>query len=801
MLAPLHFAPQPIEIVVKLLCAARTSMLKNHTLHLTKVVTVSTPIQHRSAKPGLVTSVALWSARHPWNSIVAWFLFIALTFSVSLFINTRQATSAELTTGESSRAIEMLADAKYEDPAVENIVIRNDSGGDIDLQRVQPLVDASLKQLESTSGVKEVRGPLPSTNGEALLVQAVISGNPDTADERMEPIEKTVEDLATQHAGYQISHVGYPSIAKEFQEWLNADLEKAGLLSLPLTLVILLVVFGAVVMALIPVVVGMAAVISAMGLWAAASQLVPDQGMVSHLILLVGLAVGVDYSLFYLRRFREERHRGVDKIDAIQISAHTAGHSVMVSGTAVTLSMAGLLLVQDAFFSGMAVGAILVVLVAMLSSVTVLPALMSLLGRWMDRPRVPFFWRLTNSNRPSKFMPALVRPVIRHPWISLGLATAFLAVLAAPVMGMSLKNTQVDDYPRSLVSMQKYDQMIKDYPDNSNTNQIVAHVADSRDTASLRSDLEKATQLIAEKPNLYGETAKPWISEDGQTMMLAVSVPHKLDSAEGRESVTDLRNRVIPGAFGDSQGVETAVGGNIAVNIDYTNNLNEKMPIVIGIVIALTFVFMFAVYRSLVVALGTVFLNLISTLASFGILTLIFQNTGAESLLGFESNGHIVSWVPILLFVVLSGLSLDYHVFVVSRIQENARSGMTMERSVLDGVVKTAGVVTSAALIMVAVFSVFGTLSFIEMKQIGVGLAVAILLDATVIRIVALPAILVAFRRFVWWPGKLQKKIDNSLPLTREQGGLELEEELDQLNRDSRSRNDDLISVGDGRQR
>jgi putative drug exporter of the RND superfamily len=711
------------------------------------------------AQRGLTTRIARWSALNPWKAVLVWFLLIAVTFGLSMVVTPRQATQSELMTGESRDAFQIADRGGYVAPAVESILVRS-AAGTPDLAAAEEAATELVRVLGGLPGVEQAYGPLPSDDGSALLVMAEMTGDPDTAAERVEPLLDATADVAVAHPDLTIEQVGPASIQQEFKEWLAKDVEKATLLSVPVTLVILLVAFGAIVMAGIPVVLALSSVASATGLWAVTSQVFPDQGMVMHLIVLVGMAVGVDYSLFYLRRFREERHAGRTNIDAIDIAAETAGHSVIISGTAVVLSLAGLFLVQDAFFSGMAAGAILVVLVAMASSLTVLPAMLAKLGRWVDTPRVPFVWRLSGGREP-RLMPALLRPVIRHPRTALLGSVLVLLALAAPTLGLSLKTTQMEDFPRSLETMQRYDTLVETFPGTSNTATVVVEVP-AGETAALAGRVEEIAARVEARPDLYSGVEEPWSSDDGRTTVVSVDVPHTVDSPEARDAVMVLRDTIVPETVAVIPGADYAVGGDIATDMDYTGNLLDKLPLVIGIVVAVTFVFMFVVYRSLAIALATVVLNLLSTAAAFGILTLVFQGTWAEGLLGFESNGHVVSWVPMLLFVVLSGLSLDYHVFVVSRIRENALSGMTVQRSVHGGVVRTAGVVTSAAIVMVAVFAIFGSLSFLELKQIGVGLSAAILLDATIIRIVTLPAIIVAAHRVLWWPGQVPPPGDDT---------------------------------------
>ncbi|WP_432560181.1 MMPL family transporter [Granulicoccus sp. GXG6511] len=705
---------------------------------------------------GPISRTAIWSAKHPWLALGVWLVLVVATFSISFTVQTKYATSTERITGESQQAARMVQASGKDEPAIEVVLVTKADGeafaetDPADLETAGTLKTA----IEQTEHVRSVAGPIPSDDRTALLYRASIDGDPETASQRLDDLRRTTADLGRDHPDLRIEQTGAGSMQADFQAWLGADLDKAAAISLPLTLVVLLIAFGALVAAGLPLVVGAGAVLSAMGLWAAASQLVPDQGTVAHVILLIGMAVGVDYALFYLRRFREEKHAGSGPIEATAIAARTAGHSVIVSGTAVALAMAGLLLMQEAIFTGVAVGAILVVLIAMVSAVTAMPALMRLLHRWVDRPRVPFAWRLTNGGKEPKALQAVLRPVIRRPLVALLAAGLILGAMAIPALGMKLKATTIEDFPRSLQSMQTYDRVTEAYPSNVSTARVVVETP-SDDRQDLLAAAQRINDRTTAQPEFFGNAAEPWVSADGRYLVMDVAIAHRPNADQARDAVKELRSTILPESLTGVDSPTHAVGGDVAANLDDSTNLTREMPWVVGIVIAMTFVFMLAVYRSLAIAFVTILLNIVSTLASFGLLTLIFQGTWAERLLGFQSNGHVVSWIPLMLFVVLSGLSLDYHVLVVNRIRENCRLGISTQRAVLEGVTKTAGVVTSAAAVMIAVFSVFATLTFVEMKQIGIGLALATLLDVTVIRLVALPALLVAFRKVLWWPGRL----------------------------------------------
>jgi RND superfamily putative drug exporter len=710
--------------------------------------------------------IAVWSATHRWTAIGLWAVVILLAAGITAFVSPREATSLDLGVGESGRAAQTATDAGHPDPVVENALITARSGT-LDTDAAGAAARSLVTKLGGLDEVASVTQPVTSKDGSAVLVRATMTGTEDDADANVPTLESAVASVQAQYPSLRVEEVGPASIDVQFQDWLGSQLGKATLLSVPLTLVILLVVFGAIVMAGIPVILGLSSVAAGLGLWAAASQLLPDPGTVVDLLVLVGMAVGVDYSLFYLRRFREEKSRGAGDVNAISIAAKTAGHSVVVSGLAVTLSMAGLFLVGDKSFSAMATGAILVVLVALVSSVTVLPAMLALFGRWAERPRVPVLWRLTGG-RP-RLVPAMLRKVLARPRAATIASVVVLVALAAPVVGISLASSDVQEFPRTLTTMQGYDRLVAEFPQGAAPDTVVAQVGAGQES-QLRAQVKALQTEVDRHPGVFAGTEKPWFSKDGRTAVVTVDVASGASAGSGspqaekdatdiaHDSVTTLRETVVPATLGTIHGASADVGGDAASDMDYASNLRDATPIIVGAVLALTFLVMLIAFRSVAVAALTVVLNALSMGAALGVLTLIFQGTWAEGLLRFSSTGHVVSWVPLLLFVVLSGLSLDYHVFVVSRIRENARLGMAPREAILDGVSRTAGTITSAAAVMVGVFSLFGVLGFIELKQFGVGLVVGVVLDATLIRLVLLPATMSLVGRRLWWPGDRAKR-------------------------------------------
>ncbi|WP_089156978.1 MMPL family transporter [Micromonospora sp. NBS 11-29] len=706
--------------------------------------------------------LARWSAEHPWRAIALWVVFVAVCFVGGNTAGLNEATDADQAIGEFGRAELIVDSGGFHEPATENVLITARSGA-LDPAAAKAVAEDAAGRLRQVDGVASVGTPLPSRDGGALLLPITMSGDPETAGDRVQPLRDATATVQAAHPELRVEQVGGPSIDQALDDTLGKDFKRAELLSLPVTLAILIIAFGALIAAGVPVLLALSSVAAALGLSTLASHLVPATDTTASVILLIGMAVGVDYSLFYVRREREERAKGRSGLDAVEIAAETSGHAVVVSGAAVIISMAGLLLAQDAIFSSLAVGSILVVAVAVLGSLTVLPALLAKLGRWVDRPRVPLLWRLTTprAGRQPRFWPAVLRPALRAPVATLLVSVALLLALAAPALGMKLKFPGAEDVPRTTAAMQAYDRLTEAYPSNG-TSHTVAVRAPADQADRVRAALTGLATRTATDPLFApaeGDGPKIKVSADRRVSVLEVATPYASRSTEASRSLHELREDLVPAALAGVPGVEYAVGGGVAASEDYADHIWAKLPVVAAFVLALTFLVMAWTFRSVVVALTSILLNLLSAGAAYGLLVLVFQNHWAEGLLGFTSMDAIVTWLPLFLFVVLFGLSMDYHVFVVSRIREAVDRGMPNRDAVAYGITSSAPVVTSAAIVMVGVFSIFATLSTIDFKQLGIGLAAAILLDATIIRAVVLPSVMTLLGDANWWaPRFLRRK-------------------------------------------
>ncbi|HEX7525678.1 MAG TPA: MMPL family transporter, partial [Gaiellaceae bacterium] len=521
-------------------------------------------------------------------------------------------------------------------------------------------------------------------------------------------------------------------------------------LTIPLTLLILLAAFGALVAAGLPVLLAFSAVLASLGLYSLVTHVSSgDYQSTSAVILLVGMAVGVDYSLFYLRREREERAVGKEPRPALLRAAATSGQAVLISGITVLIAMAGMFIASNKIFTSMAFGTMLVVLCSVVGSLTVLPAALSKLGDRVDRGRVPFFGRRKHAANESRFWGYVLDRVLRRPIVSTALAAGLLVAAAFPLFGMHTKLPSFTDMPKELPIVQTYKQVIAAFPGAPTPAEVVVQAPDVRS-----SEVAAQIQNFKRRAVATGQMFAPMfmtVSADNTVADIRVPIAGNGDDATSLKALATLRGVVLPSTLGRLDNVQYAVTGETAGTHDFNQQMKTRMPWVLAFVLGLAFVLLLMTFRSVVIPLTAIVLNLLSVGAAYGLLVLIFQNDWAEGILGFTSNHAITSWLPMFLFVILFGLSMDYHVFILSRIKELRDGGLSTEEAVSRGIRRTAGTVTSAAIIMVAVFGIFGTLQMIMMKQMGVGLAVAVLIDATIIRGVLLPATMKLLGEWNWY--------------------------------------------------
>lgn len=693
---------------------------------------------------------ARWSAEHPWRAILAWVALVAFAVGLAVAVPTHETTDADYRVGESGRADAMVVDAGLDQPDTENVLVEGPGG--------EAAARELVGRLDRVEGVGSVQGPHASADGTALLVSVEMA--PGTED--VTAVQAVTDEVAAEHPDLRIRQAGDLSIDAAINDRVAEDLGSAETISVPITLLLMLLAFGALIAAGIPVLLAASSVTVTLGLMAPLSHLVPADLTVSSMIVLIGMAVGVDYSLFYLKREREERARGRTTLEAVEVAAQTSGHSILVSGGAVIASMAGLFVVGNATFDSLAVGSILVVAVAVLGSITVLPALLVKLGRWSDRPRVPLLWRLNRRLEQRWGRGAVSRrllaPVVRHPLAALLLSSLVLVGLAVPALGMRTHSGTLDTLPSSIPEVQTVKAISHGFPADEGANATVVVRADPSDRAAVARALQQLTRDAVATGTFVASGEGVQTSADARTSLVVLGMPYDETDDRVPAAVHQLRDDLVPDALGGlPAGTSHAVGGGAAEEVDFAQQQQGRLALVIGFVLLLTMLIMAVTFRSLALALTSTVLNLASVGAAFGVLTLVFQHGWFSDQLGFTSPGFVIDWLPLFVLVVLVGLSMDYHVFVLSRVREHVDGGLPTRVAVERGIADTAGVVASAAAVMVSVFAIFATLSMIEMKMMGVGLSAAILLDATLVRLVMLPAILVLLGDRVWWPRRPER--------------------------------------------
>jgi RND superfamily putative drug exporter len=692
----------------------------------------------QEATLNLAARAGRWSAAHWKTATFGWLAFVVAAVALGSVHGTIAQTDAEQTNGEAARAEQILTAAHVKGRASENVLVRSRS-----LTATAPAFRRTVDDVRATLGrtahVRNVHlGPV-SKDGHLALVEFDVAGSSDTADARVQPALAAVARLGTSHPGFAISEVGDASISKAMNAVVSGGLSHAERLSLPITFAILLLAFGAFLAAGIPVVLAFTAVLAALGLTHVASSVVHEANPTASVILLMGMAVGVDYSLFYLKREREERLRGASKEEALQRAAATSGRAVLVSGLTVMTAAAGLMLSGNSVFTSLGLGTILVVLVAVLGSLTVLPALLSKLGDRVEWGRLPFL----RSNRESRFWRAALRPALRYPKITVVGTVALLLAIASPALHMHTRNDGIAEAPQHLAVVKAYKQVTNAFGTTTAPAVVVVH-ATNVDAPAVRSGIA-ALQRAVGRPVHVTRYAHDTVAT------LDVPLAGDGDNDASVRALHTLRSHVIPTTIGAVPGVSVAVTGETAGNADFTTTIDHHMPLILGFVLLLTLALMLLCFRSLTVGLTAIALNSLSVAAAYGAMTWVFQDGHLQNLLGFQSSGAIVPWVPLFLFAVLFGLSMDYHVFIVSRIRELVDRGYSTRDAVDRGIRSTAATVTSAALVMVGVFAVFATLGLLSLKQMGFGLAVSVLIDATVIRALLLPAAMTLLGERNWW--------------------------------------------------
>ncbi len=710
----------------------------------------------RSSKRPLVERIAGWSARHRKTAVFGWLALVAIVFVAGQSISAKNVPQYD--PGQSGVAEQALA--RLHDngpPPAEDVLIQargsGTFGSDPQLRQATRQVVGALSRLPKPTA-SDIRSPfspdgrsLVSADGRSVLVSFNVTGVNE--DDAVVPALHAVAAISARYPGLRIAETGDASQDRIISALLSRDFRKAESTSLPITLILLVAVFGALIAAGIPLLLAGTAVISAISLTSVIGQWLPTGSSTSEVVLLIGMAVGIDYSLFYLRREREERANGASTSEALRIAAGTSGRAIVVSGLTVMIALAGLFLTGYSVFTGIGLGTIAVVGISVIGSLTFLPAMLSWLGPWADRGRIPFLGRRRTASRPSRLWTGVVRRVVRRPAAWGAVAAIAMLALAAPALGMRLGSPPDGGFSGNLPVVQTYNQIQAAFPEAPSPAQVVVTGHDLGGRA-VRSAITKLQQsATATGPIRPPVTAS--VIAGGRALVVNVPLQGNGTNASSDAALLDLRDRVLPATLGKVSRISYAVSGETANNYDDIADLHSRTPLVFAVVAVLAFVLLLVAFRSIAIPLVSIGLNLLSVGAAYGLITVVFQDGRLQDTLGYTGFGAVVSWVPLFIFVFLFGMSMDYHVFILSRIRELRSRGAGTKDAVIGGISSSAGVVTSAAVIMVAVFSILATLSIVQLKMLGVGLAAAVLIDATVVRGVLVPAALALLGERAWY--------------------------------------------------
>jgi uncharacterized membrane protein YdfJ with MMPL/SSD domain len=707
-----------------------------------------------------------WSAAHWKTAAFGWVAVALLAMVVGGAVGAKEMKDWAIANGESRRAEQILDQGNFKIPARESVLVQSREATIDDpvmAVALRSVIETLSRQPDVTNIVSPLNRPnagLVSADRRSALVQFDVMGKAEDAEDKIAPVLRAIDGVQAANPAVVVSEFGEASANYEVNRRFEHEMGRAEVTSLPLTIAILVAAFGALVAAGLPVLLAFSAVLAATGLNSLVSHVVPtDQQTLSAIILMIGMAVGIDYSLFYLRRAREERDAGLSPHDAVLSAARTSGQAVLVSGATVLIAMAGMFVAGNSLFSTIGLGTMIVVLAAMLGSLTVLPALLHRLGDNVDRVRIPIIRGRPRDDGPwGRF----IGGVLRRPLTALIASAGALVVMAIPAFGMHTKLPNLTDFPHDLKIVRTYERIQRAFP-GSQTPAVVVVKAPTVDTAQMR----KAYELFRQRALATGEFFAPFtvnVNPDRTVARIDFAIAGNGDNASSVAALHTLRDTVIPPIARTLPDTEVAVTGVTASTYDFNEQMRSRLPYVFLFVLGLAFVLILLTFRSVVIAATAVALNLLSVAAAYGILVAVFQHGWFADVFGFQTNGAVVSWLPLFLFVVLFGLSMDYHVFILSRIKELRDAGMSTDDAIRLAITRTAGTVTSAAIIMVAVFGLFASLSLIMMQQMGFGLAVAVLIDATIIRAVLVPATMTLLGEWNWYMPSWLERLPSLAP-------------------------------------
>ena len=714
----------------------------------------------RKLSPERITRL---TARRPWVTIGLWVALVVIAlFLVATLLSDGITTKFDFTNVPESKRADNLLEEKLHRPKGTNevVIIQSDTLTVNDPEfaqfaeglfaKIAALGPEVIREGTLTSYYLSDASFLVSLDLRTIIIPFTMAGDFVDSTDNIERVIEVVEEAKIQ-SEFKVLITGQATVGTDFEEAAQEGLLKGEMFGVPIALIILVVVFGALVAALIPVVLAAVSIVVAMGAAALLGQAMGLSFFVVHMVTMIGLAVGIDYSLFVVARYREERARGLEKMDAIGQAGATASRTVFFSGMAVVLGLIGMLLVPSNVFITIGVAAIFVVIAAVLASMTLLPALLSLLGDKIDRLSIPWVERAqarSDETRPGGFWDRISRGVMRQPLVSLLLAGGLLVAAMVPFFDIKTGTSGVSSFPDSIESKEAF--LILDEEFSAGEVTPVEIVIDGNpDSEAVKAGIKRLEDRL-KGDNAFSPPRPLEVSDARDLALLTVPVAGDAVSKETQDAVKRLRSQYVPDAF---EGVPASVyvTGETAFNIDFFDIANTAVYVVFPFVLGMSFILLMVVFRSIVVPLKAIILNLLSVGATYGILVLIFQKGVGNEVFGFQQVETIEAWMPIFLFAVLFGLSMDYHVFLLSRIRERFDETQDNAGSIAFGIRSTGRLITGAALIMVAVFWAFAAGDLVGLQQMGFGLGLAVLLDASIVRMVMVPASMKLLGKWNWY--------------------------------------------------
>jgi putative drug exporter of the RND superfamily len=702
--------------------------------------------------------IALACATRPWRTIGAWLAAIVLAVvAIGALLGGALTTEGNPTNNPQSQRAKDVREAAFpaaSGAAITDIIVVRSRRYTVDAPQYRAFVRTLAGEVRGAKGVESVRTYVGSSDDPSLVSKdrratMVQFSMPDESSSGIDDVISTVK-RADGSPAFAVTVTGQRTVNHDFNQLSEDDLRSGELqFGLPAALIILLLVFGTVVAGLVPLMIALPSIIVALSFVAILGHVFSLSIFTINMLTGMGLALGIDYALFVVSRFREERGRGREKLDAISASAMTANRAVLFSGTTFVIAMFGMFIVPNSIMRSLAVGAILVGIVSVVASATLLPALLGVLGDRVDRLRIPIVGRrsLEAANPEGRFWGAIVRGVLRRPVLAASLSVALLLAVATPIFGLHIGTSGPTLLPERFEARQGFEALQRNFP-GATANPVEIVVAKGATKPAAEQALVRLETRLASDPRFgRGEIER---SPNGVVSVLSVPVRGDPSGDAAVAAVRHLRSTIVPAAF-ENTDAEIFVGGTTSENVDYFDSAIKPAPWVIVFVLGLTLVFLTVVFRSVVIAGTAVVLNLLSVGAAYGLLVLVFQDGVASGLLGFNHVDTIEAWVPLFLFSVLFGLSMDYQVFLLSRIKERYDETGDTTAAVTFGVSSTARIITGAALIIVAVFAGFAAGELVMFQQMGFGVAAALLIDATIIRSVLLPATMHLLGGWNWY--------------------------------------------------